>query len=174
MTISPVEWATYYGQGFLLMKHEDNEFGGAAAVGHNGGPPLEEPQVVPEWGRGGISTYFYWRAAHRAAWRNVSPEIMLRRLQRAELIGLTYREYTLEILERGRHLSLPDDAERIAEIKAARRPRPRVRRDGPVDRPQVGAYEAIRPRETSPSSGPGPLAQGKRHNWPEVSSQSEI
>ncbi|WP_292387249.1 ribbon-helix-helix protein, CopG family, partial [Mesorhizobium sp.] len=37
-----------------------------------------------------------------------------------ERLGLTYEEYTLEILERGRHLS-EDDAERIAEIRRARR-----------------------------------------------------
>ena len=33
--------------------------------------------------------------------------------------GLTYEEYTLEILERGRHLQI-EDVERIAEIKQAR------------------------------------------------------
>jgi hypothetical protein len=31
-------------------------------------------------------------------------EIALRRLARAERLGMTCREYTLEILERGRHL----------------------------------------------------------------------
>ena len=50
------------------------------------------------------------------------------RLERAERIGLTYEEYTLEILERGRHLQ-PEDASRIAEIKAARK---RRRRSAPV------------------------------------------
>ena len=48
---------------------------------------------------------------------------MLMRLERAERLGLTYQEYTLEILERGRHLS-EDDSERIAEIRRARRRRP--------------------------------------------------
>ena len=42
------------------------------------------------------------------------------RLDRAERLGLTYEEYTLEVLERGRHLS-EDDAWRVAEIKAGRR-----------------------------------------------------
>ena len=42
------------------------------------------------------------------------------RFERAKRLGLTYEEYTLEILERGRHLS-EADAERIAQIKAARR-----------------------------------------------------
>jgi len=34
-------------------------------------------------------------------------------------LGLSYEEYTLEILERGRHLQI-EDIERIAQIKKAR------------------------------------------------------
>jgi hypothetical protein len=41
-------------------------------------------------------------------------------MQRAERLGLSYEEYTLEILERGRHLQI-EDVERIAQIKKARR-----------------------------------------------------
>jgi hypothetical protein len=41
------------------------------------------------------------------------------RLEKAERLGLTYHEYTLEILERGRHLQL-EDVNRIAAIKAKR------------------------------------------------------
>jgi hypothetical protein len=89
-----------------------------ARPGHNGGPPLDAPHV-PEWGSGPIGTYFYWKAAHRAAWRGVSRDLMLFRLARAERLGLTYAEYTLEILERGRYLQ-ETDGERIAEIKRAR------------------------------------------------------
>jgi hypothetical protein len=55
----------------------------------------------------------------------VPRDILLRRLDNAERIGLTYEEYTLEILERGRYLSLPDDADRIYQIKQARRGRRR-------------------------------------------------
>jgi hypothetical protein len=44
---------------------------------------------------------------------------MLRRLENAERIGLSYEEYAVEIMERGRHLQ-PGDAERIKRIKAAR------------------------------------------------------
>ena len=40
-------------------------------------------------------------------------------LREAERLGLTYEEYTLEILERGRHLQI-EDVERIAQIKRAR------------------------------------------------------
>jgi hypothetical protein len=89
--------------------------------GHNGGPPLED-EHVPEWGTGPIGNYFYWRAAHREAWRSIPHEVMLRRLEKAERVGLTYEEYTLEILNSGRYLG-PDDVERIAEIKRDRRRR---------------------------------------------------
>jgi hypothetical protein len=41
------------------------------------------------------------------------------RAQRAALIGLTYEEYVLEILERGRYLNA-GDTQRIAEIVAKR------------------------------------------------------
>jgi len=90
----------------------------SAAAGHNGGPPLEQ-EHRPEWGDGGIGNYFYWRAAHRAAWRSTSPGVVMFRIRKAERLGLTYEEYTLEILERGRHLQI-EDVERIAEIKRAR------------------------------------------------------
>jgi len=90
-------------------------------AGHNGGPPLEQ-EHIPEWGDGGIGNYFYWKAAHRAAWHNTSPGIVAFRLQKAERLGLTYEEYTLEILERGRHLQL-EDVERIEAIKRKRRER---------------------------------------------------
>jgi hypothetical protein len=92
---------------------------GEAAPGHNGGPPLDD-EHVPEWGRGGIGNYFSWKAAHRQAWRNLAPELMLNRLRRAERIGLTYEEYTLELLERGRYLQ-PGDITDIERIKGARR-----------------------------------------------------
>jgi len=88
------------------------------SAGHNGGPPLDETHK-PEWGDGGIGNYFYWKAAHRAAWHNTSPGVVAFRLRRAERVGLTYEEYTLEILERGRYLQV-EDVERIAQIKQAR------------------------------------------------------
>ena len=90
----------------------------SARPGHNGGPALEQ-EHTPEWGNGGIGNYFYWKAAHSAAWKNTSPGIVMFRIRKAERLGLTYQEYTLEILERGRHLQI-DDVERIAEIKKAR------------------------------------------------------
>lgn len=86
-------------------------------LGHNGGPPLDEH--VPPWGTGGIGNWFDWRAATEAAFKKVPAEIAVRRARKAEAIGLTYREYQLEILERGRYLQATDIA-RIAEIVAAR------------------------------------------------------
>ncbi|MDX8445004.1 hypothetical protein [Mesorhizobium captivum] len=88
---------------------------------HNGGPPLDDYEGPP-WGKGDAYIFLAWRAAHDKAWKAPSQTIMLMRLERAERLGLTYEEYTLEILERGRHLS-EDDAERIAEIRRARRRR---------------------------------------------------
>ena len=91
-------------------------------LGHNGGPPLDDDQHVPEWGKGGFRTYFGWRAAHQAAWKRVPYDTMLRRQERAERAGVTYEEYTLEILERGVYLQ-PEDKDRIAAIKARRKRR---------------------------------------------------
>jgi hypothetical protein len=63
-------------------------------LGHNGGPPLDPNE---SW-RG-----YCWRKASKRAWK-APREIALRRLARAEDLGMSYREYTLEILERGRYL----------------------------------------------------------------------
>jgi hypothetical protein len=67
-------------------------------LGHNGGPPLDEPEPDGGW------SHYVWRKAHKKAWKTPPPEIALRRLARAEELGMTYKEYTLEILERGRYL----------------------------------------------------------------------
>ena len=85
---------------------------------HNGGPPLDDYDG-PRWGKGDAYIFLAWRAAHDKAWKAPSHAVMRMRLARAERLGLTYEEYTLEILERGRHLS-EDDAERVAEIRRAR------------------------------------------------------
>ncbi|HRE20089.1 MAG TPA: hypothetical protein PKW21_03550 [Rhabdaerophilum sp.] len=92
-------------------------------IGHNGGPPLKEKPHVPPWGRGGVGQYFIWKAKHRAAWRPASTDVLLRRQDKAEKLGLTYEEYTLEILERGIHLQEEDQA-KIAEIRRRRKRRP--------------------------------------------------
>lgn len=69
-------------------------------IGHNGGPPLE-----PEEDPGAVSWRSWcWRRAHRRAWKTPPREIALSRLARAEALGMSYKEYTLEIMERGRYL----------------------------------------------------------------------
>jgi len=92
--------------------------GDIAGIGHNGGPPIDDH--IPEWGFGGIGTYFAWRAASEAAFKKVPVQAAIRRAKKAETLGLTYREYQLEILERGVFLQA-SDAGRIAEIKARRK-----------------------------------------------------
>jgi len=88
---------------------------------HNGGPPLDDYDGPP-WGKDDPYIFLAWRAAHDKAWKAPSQAIMLMRLERAERLGLTYEEYTLEILERGRHLG-EGDTSRIGEIRRARRRR---------------------------------------------------
>lgn len=83
----------------------------------NGGPPLDDDPRP--WGSQGIGNYFEWKAAEDAVWKNVPYDIAVMRARRAEALGLTYREYTIEILERGRYLSAAD-TDRILEIKRKR------------------------------------------------------
>jgi len=83
--------------------------------GDNGGPPLEGPP----WGEGPVGNYFEWKKAKREAFADVPYEIVMMRARRAEKLGLTYDEYALELLERGRFLQV-EDVERIAQIKARR------------------------------------------------------
>ena len=64
-------------------------------LGHNLGPPLD-PEV--HW------RAFCWKKAHARAWKVPPREIALARLSRAEALGMTYREYTAVILDRGIHL----------------------------------------------------------------------
>lgn len=84
--------------------------------GDNGGPPLDDTHP---WGEGPVGTYFDWRASHDAVWKSVPHEIALRRARKAQACGVTYEEYTLEILERGIYLQ-PTDTDRILAIKLRR------------------------------------------------------
>lgn len=77
-------------------------------IGHNQGPPLA--------GAGAVHS---WRKARAEAWK-APVEVVRRRIRAAEAAGLTYREYTLEIIERGRWLTPGHDDARIAAIRAAR------------------------------------------------------
>jgi hypothetical protein len=67
-----------------------------AGIGHNQGPPLDEPGV--SWNG------YCWRRAHRRAWKAPCREIALARMARAQELGMSYREYTAIILDRGVHL----------------------------------------------------------------------
>lgn len=78
------------------MPMDDGE--GPARLGHNQGPRLEEPDEGASW------RLYCWRRAHARAWKTPSRERALARLARAEALGMTYREYALEIMERGRYL----------------------------------------------------------------------
>jgi hypothetical protein len=91
--------------------------GESSWLGDNQGPPLDEEG--PEWGDGDPYVYFNWKSAHRNAWKPASRDMALFRLEKAEALGLTYEEYTLEILERGRYLT-GLDRERIEAIKRKR------------------------------------------------------
>jgi hypothetical protein len=85
---------------------------------HNGGPPLDDYRGPP-WGKGDPHRFLHWKRAHAAAWKPKSRDIALFRLAKAEAVGLTYEEYTLELLERGRHLQAGDA--RVEEIKRLRK-----------------------------------------------------
>jgi hypothetical protein len=67
----------------------------SAGIGHNRGPPLD---------RGADWRAFCWRKAHARAWRTPPREIALARLARAQAIGMTYRQYTSVVLDRGVNL----------------------------------------------------------------------
>ena len=86
----------------------------APAIGHNGGPPIEQP----------VDLYVrhLWTAAHRAAWKTPPMDILRFRLARAEAAGVSYHDYMLELLDTGRHLQK-------ADVESADEPAPDPRLD---------------------------------------------
>ncbi len=76
-------------------------------LGHNNGPDILESLLFKEW---------RWRKAQEEAFAPPNAETGRRWAEKAEKLGLSYREYRLELLERGRH---PTD-EDAARIRAAR------------------------------------------------------
>ncbi|WP_454655900.1 hypothetical protein [Bosea beijingensis] len=88
-------------------------------IGHNGGPPLKERKRRASTGSGSIGRYFDWRFAHRKAWKKPR-EIALRREEKASALGLTYEEYSLEIMERG-YFPQPEHVDKIKSKRAQRR-----------------------------------------------------
>jgi hypothetical protein len=69
----------------------------ASSFGHNGGPPLDPEPADPNasW------RLWCWKRAAKRAWKTPPREIALRRLACAEAAGVSYRDYALEIMERG-------------------------------------------------------------------------
>lgn len=63
-------------------------------LGHNNGPAILDSTLLLER---------QWRNAQDAAFAPPDAETGRRWAEKAEALGLTYREYRLELLERGRH-----------------------------------------------------------------------
>jgi hypothetical protein len=63
-------------------------------LGHNNGP---------DWIDGVQYIAYCWRKAHEKAWTPPSQEIGIRRALKARELGMSYRDYVLEILEHGRY-----------------------------------------------------------------------
>jgi hypothetical protein len=76
-------------------------------LGHNNGPDILESLRFKEW---------RWRQARQAAFAPPDHETGIRWARKAEELGLTYEEYRLELLERGRHPT-DEDARRIREAR---------------------------------------------------------
>ena len=89
----------------LVPPPEIIAWGLPARIGHNQGPPLEEP-VADAFVR------WRWRNVHRQVWKNPPVSILKLRVARAEAAGVSYREYMLELLDTGRHLQAADVAKR--------------------------------------------------------------
>ncbi len=75
------------------------------------GHPLDEH--IPEWGVGGIKTYFSWRVASENAFKKVPVETASGGPGKPRSSASPTAEYQLEILERGRFLQ-KEDTIRIA------------------------------------------------------------
>lgn len=64
-------------------------------LGHNNGPSWDEWELHLE---------DCWKRAQAKVWTPPTQEIGVRRARKAEALGVTYRQYVLEIMERGRFL----------------------------------------------------------------------
>ncbi|MBS0274505.1 MAG: hypothetical protein JSR55_08895 [Proteobacteria bacterium] len=73
-------------------------------LGHNNGP---------DWFASELFIEHCWKLACEKAWAPPAQEIGVRRARKAEALGVTYKQYVLEILERGRYL----DEETAAELR---------------------------------------------------------
>lgn len=73
----------------------------AAGIGHNNGPPLDEP-VNDAFVR------YRWRKAHAEAWKKPPMSILKFRVARAEAAGVSYEVYVSTLLDTGRYLQAGD------------------------------------------------------------------
>ena len=64
-------------------------------LGHNNGP---------DWFVDELFLEYCWKHAHAKVWKPPTQEIGIRRAHKAAALGVTYKQYVLEILERGRYL----------------------------------------------------------------------
>jgi hypothetical protein len=78
-------------------------------LGHNQGPPILDPTLLLER---------QWRAARKAAFAPPDAETGRRWAEKAARLNLTYSEYRLELLERGRHPT-DEEARRIVKARPA-------------------------------------------------------
>ena len=69
-------------------------------IGHNNGPPIGDINET-----GGRGRLYLWRKAHKAAWRTPPIEIVRLRDRAAQRLGLSYKDYTSILLDRGRRVS---------------------------------------------------------------------
>mgnify|MGYP003471853455 FL=1 len=75
-------------------------------LGHNNGPDILESLLFKEW---------RWRRVQTAALAPPDAETGARWARKAEELGLSYREYRQELLERGRHPTAQDGASICAQ-----------------------------------------------------------
>ena len=76
-------------------------------LGHNNGPDILESLLFKEW---------RWTRAREEAFAPPNAETGVRWARKAEELGLSYNEYRLELLERGRHPT-DEDARRIRNAR---------------------------------------------------------
>jgi hypothetical protein len=76
-------------------------------LGHNNGPDILENTLFREW---------RWTRAREEAFAPPDAETGARWARKAEELGLSYAEYRLELLERGRHPT-HEDASRIRNAR---------------------------------------------------------
>ena len=76
-------------------------------LGHNNGPDILESLLFKQW---------CWTRARKEAFAPPDPETGVRWARKAEELGISYAEYRLELLERGRHPT-HEDAARIRKAR---------------------------------------------------------